>query len=228
MTLRQPWITPSREDTPNRRVVRLTAWFGQPLSNWQCLLGWLLATCFFVGVAQFLGGPTSADAHSSTNATWLIAHGYLACAFPPPNAVVYQTTAPLYPLLAGMTSALAHLGSAMAFPTATQLGPHCSTSTSAVYEWSFHSKVLPTTLKFGYLGWISLSAGVVALLRSTDKGRCRREPCALLLIALTPPVYMCLLEYFHPQDLLALGLSIGGVSQFLRRRWAWAGASCWC
>jgi hypothetical protein len=35
---------------------------------------------------------------------------------------------------------------------------------------------------------------------------------------------MPLLEEFHPQDLLAMGLVLGGIACAQRRRWAWAGA----
>jgi uncharacterized membrane protein len=34
---------------------------------------------------------------------------------------------------------------------------------------------------------------------------------------------MCLVEYFHPQDLLALGLALGGLACAMRGKWSWAG-----
>lgn len=45
----------------------------------------------------------------------------------------------------------------------------------------------------------------------------------LILIAWAPPVIMCLLDFFHPQDMLALGLVMYAVSFISRERWWRAG-----
>lgn len=42
-------------------------------------------------------------------------------------------------------------------------------------------------------------------------------------VALTPVVWMPLLDYFHPQDLVAVGLIVGGMACVERRSWTWAG-----
>jgi hypothetical protein len=46
---------------------------------------------------------------------------------------------------------------------------------------------------------------------------------ALVIVAIAPPVYMCLHEYFHPQDLTAMGLVLAGIACVRRGWWVWAG-----
>lgn len=92
-----------------------------------------------------------------------------------------------------------------------------------MYEWSFKSGALGPTLRIGYLGWLALAAGVVIFLRSSGLGRRGWEPLTLLLLSIAPPVFMCLQEYLHPEDLVALGLALGGLACVRRSKWAWAG-----
>ena len=62
----------------------------------------------------------------------------------------------------------------------------------------------------------------MALLRASGRGRRGWEPATLLLLACLPPVWMCLENFFHPQDLLAMGLALGAVA--CARRGSWIGA----
>jgi hypothetical protein len=174
-------------------------------------------------IATLWGGPTSADSPAPDDTTWLIAHGNFGCAFPPAASVVYQTTAPLYPLISGALSAVTQIGHRLTFPSTAQLGSGCSTAVSALYQWSFHSRALTPTLRLGYLTWLALLVGVVSIMRAIGNGRTRLEVVALLLVACLPPVYMPLLQFFHPEDLLATGLALVGVACVLRDRWLWAG-----
>lgn len=174
-------------------------------------------------IATLWGGPTSADAPAPDNTTWLIAHGDFGCAYPPAASVVYQTTAPLYPLVSGALAAVAQIGHSRAFPSSTQFGTACSTVAAAVYRWSFHSGALAPTLRLGYLGWFALLAGVVSIVRALGKGGTRFALVAMALLACLPPVYMPLLQFFHPEDLLATGLALVGVALVLRDRWIGAG-----
>ena len=74
----------------------------------------------------------------------------------------------------------------------------------------------------GYLGWFVLAAGIVLLLRACGRGKCGWEFVTLLLVACLPPVWMCVEEFFHPEDLVALGLSLAAMA--CARRNAWVGA----
>jgi hypothetical protein len=66
-------------------------------------------------------------------------------------------------------------------------------------------------------------AGVVALLRVCGRGRCGWEPATLLLLACLPPVLTPLVDDYHPQDLVAMGLVLGALACVRRSRWFWAG-----
>ena len=57
-------------------------------------------------------------------------------------------------------------------------------------------------------------AGIIALLRVSGRGRRGWEPLAFFLVACTPPVFTCLTYYFHPPDLLAMGLILAGCRVF--------------
>jgi hypothetical protein len=200
---------------------RVMKWLSQPLSLRWCLFGWICVVVLMIVFATLWGGPTSADATAPDNTTWLIAHGDFGCAYPPAASVVYQTTAPLYPMISGALAAIARIGHSLAFPSSAQLGAACSTTAAAVYQWSFHSGALAGTLRIGYLSWLALIAGIVSLVRALGKGGTRLEVSTIALVACLPPVYMPLLQYFHPEDLLAIGLALVGVALVLRQRW-WA------
>jgi hypothetical protein len=213
-----------------RKVSATSLWLDQPLSRRQCQIGWIIATIVFLALTAQIGGPVQGDASVSVFSTWLIAHGHLACAYelPKGNALPslvrpYTLIAPLYPVLTGIIAAIFRIGHSVPFPTATQLGPHCSTATTALYHWANKSQVIYPTIRIGYFAWLPLMAGVVALLRASGRGRCRWEPLTLLLIAVVPPVAMCITEYFHPQDLLAMGLILIGLARVSKNKWVWAG-----
>lgn len=187
------------------------------------MLGWVLATGIFVTLTQLLGGATTADSAESTNTVWAIAHGIPSCAYAPGNQWGLPFMAPLYPLLSSVIAAVARIGGSVPFPSRAVFGPHCKFAIDAMYDWSTKTGALERTLRIGYVGWLALITGVIALLRSSGRGRCGWEPMTLLLLACSPPVIMCVQEYFHPEDLVALGLALGSISFARRRRWLWAG-----
>jgi hypothetical protein len=191
----------------------------RPLSKWWCALGWLSATALFVCIVQVLGGPSSGDADETTVSSWPIAHGQFACAFPKGRILV----APLYPFVSGGVSAIARLGNSVPFPTRQEFGPGCSKAFGAVTGWGVSAGVMEKTLLIGYVGWLALLVGAVALLRACGRGRCGWEPVTLLALACLPPVWMCLENFFHPQDLLAMGLVLGALACARRGSWIVAG-----
>ena len=149
-----------------------TGWLDRPLTAWKCVLGWCAATAIFVLVIQILGGPSTVDTVESTYSTWAIAHGHLACAFPPDTT--YSYTAPVYPLVSGAIAALSRVGSTIPFPSTAALGAHCATALPAMSEWSAKARALRTTVDIGYVGWIFLMAGAISFLRA-----CGSRPLSL-------------------------------------------------
>ena len=177
----------------DRRVIAFASWMDQPLSGGRCLLGWVAATAVFFTWARLFGGPAYVDAVESVYSTWAIAHGHLACAYPPGTPYHFAGVghpipfiAPLWPLISGGVTALAQIGHNVPFPTSAALGPHCSTALTAMTRWSTRSEALATTMKVGYLCWFPLMAGVVAVLRASGRGRSRWEPTVLLAVGLRP------------------------------------------
>ncbi len=104
------------------------------------------------------------------------------------------------------------------------MGSNCSNAYVAIYHWSTQSNALNPTLKIAYLGWIVLMSSVIVLLRVVGRGRSGWEPATLLLLAILPPVFMSVATYFHPQDLIAMGLALFATAALLRDRWGLAGA----
>ena len=192
----------------------------RPISAWWCRLGWFAATAVFIGVTRLLGGPTQFDTPLSAYATWAIAHGVPSCAYPP---TTFSGVAPLYPLISGGFAAMTRIGHSVPFPSQAALGPHCSTAIAAVSRWSIRSGAIVPTMRLGFLGWLVLMAGLVALLRTSGRGRCRWEPTVLILVAWVPVIAMPLQEFFHPEDLMAMGFSLGCLACVRRGLWFWAG-----
>ncbi len=126
-------------------------------------------------------------------------------------------------MLSAIGSAILRVGHSVAFPTSSTLGVNCSNAYVAIYKWSIESGALSTTLKFAYLAWFVVMAGVVVVLRDAGRGRNGWEALSLLVLALASPVYASVSEYFHPQDLLAIGLILLAVGSGVRGRWVWAG-----
>ena len=204
----------------------------KPLSGGWCLASWVLATIIFVGVVASLGGPTSNDAVESLYSTWAIAHGSLACSYAPGSgatanfSLIYQPSLfvpPLWPLISGGLSALTGIGHAVPFPTQHALGASCASGYTKMYRWALDSSVLSATLRLGYVSWIALLAGFIAILRAVGRGRTRWEAFCVVFLAVVPVVWMPVLEEYHPQDLVALGLGLAGTACVLRNKWLWAG-----
>jgi hypothetical protein len=196
------------------------SWLDRPLSNRWCALGWLLATVAFVGLTQLLGGPTQVDATLSGPSTWAIAHAVPACAYPTAST---PGVAPLYPLVSGVFAWMLRVGHGVPFPSPAALGAHCSTASDAIGNWANRSNAVRETVLIGYLGWLALLAGVVALFRSSGRGRCGWEVTGVMLLGCAPPIILVLQEYFHPEDLMAIGLAFAGLACARRGQWIWTG-----
>ena len=161
---------------------------------------------------------------------WAIEYGQFACAYAPfthvshipPFASPGATIAPFYSLVAGAIAALAGLGRKYPF-TSASLGPNCSHAFLSIFHWSESPGVAVRTLQISYTAGVVLLIGADFLLRASGRGRRLVEPVALVVIATLAPVLAALVQYFHPQDLMAMGLALGGVAAMLRERWLLAG-----
>ncbi len=198
------------------------------------LAGTLGAIALYIAVIRLLGGITEGDSAVSLYSTWAIAHGHLACAYPPPGfrslhlpgiAQPYTSITPFYPVVSGLLVALFRIGHATAFPSIAALGPHCANAYHAIFAWSVRSSSALTTIQVGYVSAALALGAVVLLWRASGRPLRVRHLGTLVLVALAAPVIGCLLEFYHPQDLLALALTLAGLAAALRSRWAWAGVA---
>ena len=139
------------------------SWLDTPISGLSCLFGWCAATVVFVGVINALGGLGLNDTFESVFSTWATAHGQLRCAFPPGYR---STIAPLYPLLSGVVAAMGRIGHTVPFPSRPAMGPRCDTAFSVINTWSLKAGTTASTVKIGYLSWLALMGGVIAVLRA--------------------------------------------------------------
>lgn len=206
---------------------KLTSYLSRPISSDRAVMGWIVTTGVFFSLTQFLGGVVEGDSAQSIYSTWAVQHGQFACIYPPATtfhfpliALPYAFVAPFWPLLSGGLAAIFQIGHAIPFPS---LGAHCANASPAIYHWFVASGSGLPTVRLGYFAWVFLLVGVVAYLRSIGRGKTLWEPFTLLVLAVTPSVFMTLTQYFHPQDIIAVGLSLVGLSFVQRDKWLWAG-----
>ena len=193
---------------------------------------WIVTTLVFGGLVLWEGIPSVGDSSFSLYTVWAIAHGQFSCAYPPLITRGIQSAwapvtyiAPLYPLLAGGVSALLHLGESSSFPTAAALGPHCGSALREMLLWALHTGVADSTVKLGLTSWLVVLLGAILLLRSIDRAGTLWEPVTLFLLAISVPMLSALFEYFHPQDVLALGFILISLAAFLKNHWIIAGVA---
>jgi hypothetical protein len=207
-------------------------WLDAPQSGLVCVAAWILASAIVIGLVALLGGPSQVDAAESIYGSWALAHGSIACAYPPasPHTSSFYLfyipgpgTPPLWPLIAGGLDALTRVGNSVPFPSQHALGANCANAYDGMYHWAQNSAAIFPTIGFGYVSWFFLLAGVVALLRAAGRGRTGWEVFGVIFVALVPIVWEPLLDIYHPQDLVALGLGLAGAACALRREWVWAG-----
>ena len=207
-------------------------WLNKPQSGTMCLVAYLVATAIFIGLIALFGGPSQSDAAESLYGTWAIAHGSIACAYPPATThaanfyLFYQPapgTPPFWPLFSGGLAALTNVGHTVPFPSQHAMGVHCANGYDAMYHWAQGSAAIFPTVGFGYFSWFFLLAGVVAVLRASGRGRTGWEAFAVVFVALVPVVWEPILGFYHPQDMVCLGLALGGTACALRREWIWTG-----
>lgn len=207
-------------DTMEREVIpRLD----KPMSPSRMMVGWLVATLVFVGLVYFLGGPTQSDAVSTNFPTWAISQGQIACAYPPSSTVPFPMVDTLYPLVAGGISAVLGIGDHTGFPTSAQMGPNCIHTITAMTHWENKANIFDATARIALIGWLFLSVGVLAFLRTTKRKGTYWMFAALMLMAISPPILDAIYVDLHPEDFLALGFGLGAVALAKRHNWLVAG-----
>jgi hypothetical protein len=75
----------------------------------------------------------------------------------------------------------------------------------------------------GLLAWLVLAAGCLALLRSSGVDSLGAQAGLLAFLTVLPAASSAIVQLYHPQDIVSLGLAAGGLAQTLKGRWILAG-----
>jgi hypothetical protein len=183
-------------------------------------LVYLAALGAFVGTVTARGGPSVGDAYGVTNPASALADGDLGAAArdsvlpqPPGYALL---TSPLVlafrPLIGSPTWCDARV------PPVTRLFlPWCKPAQLATHHWYRSQAVL------GLVAWLVLALGCIRLLRAAGAGGGLAELVLVLVLAAIPAASDSIVETFHPQDLVSVGLTCAAIAEVLRRRWVATG-----
>jgi hypothetical protein len=209
---------PDEEPGPGRSGARAHA--GGHIPTVAMVVIYLAALGAFVGVVAVRGGPSVGDAYGVTKPATALADGDL-------RAAAHDSVLPQPPGYALLTSpfVLAFrplIGSPTwcdgRVPAVTRLFlPWCAPAQLATHRWYRSQAVL------GILAWIVLALGCVSLLRAAGAGRGLAEAALVILLVAIPAASDGIVETFHPQDLVCVGLGCAGLAAALRRRWVATG-----
>ena len=95
--------------------------------------------------------------------------------------------------------------------------PWCAPAQLATHRWYRSQAVL------GILAWVVLAVGSILLLRVAGAGGGLAELVLVMVLAAVPAASDGIVETFHPQDLVCVGLGCAGLAAALRRRWVATG-----
>lgn len=193
---------------------------------------WGLLACglaLFVVILFVRGGPppTSVDTASVVQPTTDLSRGHLAEAarqsvFPqPPGYPLFA--APFVVVFRPLIGSPTWCSDKPVPKIVAFLEPRCSGSRiapgPAPPRW-YRSQAL-----LGILAWAAMAAGAVSLLRAAGAGGGLLGVGIVGLLAALPAASNALIQSFHPQDLLCVGLICAGMGLALRRRWMLTGAA---
>ncbi len=178
-----------------------------------------LALVAFVAVVFLRGGPSTGDAFAVVGPTTQLSHGDLGAAATAQTE--YQP--PGYSVLASPW--VVTFRSLIGAPTwcdrdvpAFALALETTCDAGAGGEHWYRSQAV-----LGIVAWVALAFGCVALLGAAGFGAGLGAPLLVLALAVLPTTGDALVQTFHPQDLVCMGMVAGATALALRRRWMWAG-----
>ena len=204
-------------------------WLDTTRSRTWSATSWVVASVVFASLTLILGGPSQADSSQSVYSALLVAHGDVSCAYPPGafshiGRFSLTFASPLYTLVSAFGAWVLRVGSGTPFPSASEMGVNCSHAMTSVANWTASGNNLVVMLRIGFVSWLFLASGVIALMRASRQRRDGWEASVLLAVACSLPVVACLESFFHPEDLMAMGLILWAMASLVRGRWLVAGA----
>jgi len=181
---------------------------------------YLAALGAFVGIVAVRGGPSVGDAYGVTKPATALADGDLGAAAkaavlpqPPGYALL---TSPFIVVFRPLIGASEWCDGRVP-PVTRLLLPWCAPAQLAGHRWYRSQAVL------GILAWVVMALGAVRLLRAAGAGGGLAEALLVVVLAAAPAASDGIVETFHPQDLVCVGLIGAGLAETLRRRWVVTG-----
>lgn len=181
---------------------------------------YLAALGAFVGIVAARGGPSVGDAYGVTKPATALADGDLSGAAhdavlpqPPGYALLTSPFIVVFRPLIGNSEWC----DARVAPVTRYFLPWCAPAQLATHRWYRSQAVL------GILAWIVLALGCIRLLRAAGAGGGPGELVLVIVLAAIPAASDGIVETFHPQDLVCVGLGCAGLAEALRRRWVATG-----
>jgi len=198
----------------------------------------LAAACCFLGVVVVRHGPAGGrDTAPLTAVTTALSNGDLRVA----ASIDALPNPPGYPLLAAPLVAV--LRSTVGAPTwcvpearfgapgpgrdrAVARAVAASVPVCGVVVAGGAPTLPPWWRSQGVLGvatWLVLAVGALSVLRAGRADTLAREAGLLAFLAFLPAAGGAVVQLYHPQDIVSLGLGLAGLAQAIRGRWVWAG-----
>jgi hypothetical protein len=194
------------------------------------------AACYVAIVVARQGPPPGGDTTPLTEVTSALASGQLHAAAsndglpnPPGYSLLASPLVAAFPSLVGsptwcLTPNRVSGSSAAGAPGEAADSDACANrgqsggAGNSLPEWYRAQGLL------GLLGWLVLAAGGWALLRAADADSPGRLAALFVFLAFLPAASSAIVQLFHPQDIVSLGLALAAMGQTIRRRWVLAGA----
>ena len=198
-------------------------WLARPTLWWQTTVAVALGGVIYVALIQLLGGIGYGDEFETILPSVMMAHGHWSCAFPAARYGPTPLAAPLFPLLAAAVQIVTRVGFHSPFPSSTVWGAHCQNANHVFSMWQDQHGYFAALLKTSLVAWLVLCLGAIFLMRATKLRGTRSTWLIPLAFAVSPPVFMAVQEYFHPQDQLALAMTLFSLGFILRNRYGAAG-----
>ena len=181
---------------------------------------YVIALAGFVGAIAVRGGPSIGDAYGVTKPAAALASGDLHAAahlsvLPQPPGYA-ELSAPFVFALKPVIGLSSWCDARIPY-LATALFGLCTPDQLAGHRWYRSQAVLAIG------AWALLVLGCVLLLRAAGAGRGVAEVVLVLVLAAMPAAGDAVVETFHPQDLVCVGVSFAALAGALRGRWIGTG-----
>jgi len=193
------------------------------------------AACYLGIVAVRHGPPPGGDTVPLTSVTTALADGDLRAAAsaaslpnPPGYPLLAAPFVAAFPLVVGspnwcIPNARIHpppvgLPATASLPAGVKVcDPPVAVASDILPPWYRAQGLL------GVASWLVLAVGALALLRAAQADSFARQAGLVTFLAFLPAASSAIVQLYHPQDVVSLGLALAALAQVVQRRWLLSG-----